>query len=339
MGQEELLTAADAYNKAQDIVEGREAIAAKIEKAAAEGKFSVVGMPAPVVIDELRAKGYSCDDMTNFGKIQGYVISWKNGLTENIGSYEAGDNNFSDPDKQIVLNGTIPAKAKVNATGKAVTLKTLKADSSLITATATENVEITGSTIAGTYSDSNAMVIIHADKEVNIKNNTFSANGYNSIEIGLKSGYAEKITIANCDFSSTCSNNAINIFATADNCVVNIENCHFAKVSNMLRISNQTNVHCTINIKDCVVDAWETEEVEYTGAVLCQDSTTKGEGNLFGDGKIKINFFNLTGPNGVVKGVLPEDVCGTKNEKQLVYVYTDKVEEYAANVYPVVKVI
>ena len=339
--EETLLTAAEAFAVSQDIVEGRAAIKAKIEKAAAEGKFSVVGFPAPVVIDELRAKGYSVDDMTNFGKIQGYEISWKNGLVENIGSYEDGENTFADETKELVLTGTIPAQAKVIAKGKAVTLKGVKVEAAVINATAAEDFEMTGATITGVYdkaSQGNAMASVHADGKVEIKNTTFEATGYNGIEIGLTTGLAKEVNISNCEFKGKVSNNAISIFGTADDAVVNIENCRFEEVSNVLRISNRTNVKCTINFINCVVDKWETGA--YAGCVLCQDYTgnPKGADNLFGDGKIKINFFNLTGPNGVIKGKMAEDVCATADENQLVYVYTDKVEEYEASKYPVVKV-
>ena len=339
MADEEMITAEAAFNKAKDVVEGRTAIIEKIEKASAEGKFQVIGFPAEEVIAELRAKGYSVDDMTNFGKIQGYVISWKNGLVENIGAFEEGENNFNEPTKELVLSGNIPAQAKVNATGKSVKLQSAKAEAAVIKAVGAENVAINNTVISGAYNkgtQGNAMVIVQAAEKVEVKNTKFSASGYNAIEVSLSGDVAKEINIKNCDFDGTCSNNAISIFGTADGAIINIENCHFAKVSNVLRISNKTNVRCTINIKDCVVDEWETGE--YAGCVICQDYTTKGADNLFGDGKIKLNFFNLTGPNGVIKGKMAEEVCATGDENQLVYVYTTKVEEYDAKKYPVIKV-
>ena len=338
--EETLLTAAEAFAVSQDIVEGRAAIKAKIEKAVAEGKFSVVGFPAPVVIDELRAKGYSVDDMTNFGKIQGYEISWKSGLVENIGSFEDGDNVFTDETKELVLSGNVPEGAKVTATGKSVALKTLKANKAVINANATENVEVSSLEVTGAFdkdTQGNSMMNIKADGEVVIKNAKFEATGYNGIEIGLSKGVAKKVTIANCDFAGKFSNNAISIFAVADGAVINIENCHFEQVSNILRLSNRTNSNMTINIMNCSCDKWETGA--YAGAVICQEYPMNAVENMFGDGKIKINFFNFKGPDGkVFTGKMPEEVCATADENQLLYVYTNKVEEYEASKYPVVKI-
>ena len=339
MADEEMITAEEAFNKSKDVVEGRAAIAAKIEKATAEGKFQVIGFPAPAVIDELRAKGYSVDDMTNFGKIQGYVISWKNGLVENIGTFEEGENTFNEPTKEIVLTGSVPAQAKVKATGKSVKLQSLKIEAAVVNTVANDNVAINNGELSGAYnkgSQGNAMITAQAAEKVEIKNTKFGATGYNAIEIGMNSRPKE-VTIAHCDFSGACSNNAISVHDTADNAIINIEDCHFADVSNVLRISNKSGARLTINIKNCTVDKWETGE--YAGCVICQDFTTGGAANLFGDGKVKINFFNLTGPNGVFKNKMAEDVCATGDENQLVYVYTNKVEAFDQAKYPVIKVL
>ena len=336
----EIETAADAFKASKDVEEGRVAIAKKIAAAEAAGKYYTIGFPASAVIDELRAKGYDVDDMMNFGKIQGYKISWKNGLVENIGTFEEGENNFVDEEKQLVLTGTVPAGAKVNAQGKGVKVNNLKAEASVVTAKAAENVEISGSEISGTYdkgTQGNSMMNIKADGEVVIKNTKFDATGYNGIEIGLSTGVAKKVTISNCDFAGKFSNNAISIFAFADGAVINIENCHFEEVSNILRLSNRTNSNCTINFKNCTCDKWETGG--YAGAVICQEYPSGVSDNMFGDGKIKINFFNLIGPDGKkFTGKMPEEVCATADENQLVYVYTNKVEEYDASKYPVVKI-
>lgn len=335
----EIVSADIAYNSSLNVVEGRDEIAKKINLAIKKGYFKVVGFPAPEVIDELRAKGYSVDDMTNFGKIQGYEISWKDGLVDNVGSFEEGENNISEPDKRVVLTGAVPAQAKVNAEGKSVKMQLLKAEAAVINAKAAENVEVSGAEITGTFNkgtQGNSMMNIRGDGDIVIKNTKFDATGYNGVEIGLSTGVAKKVTISNCDFSGKFTNNAISVFAIADGGIIDIENCHFEEVSNILRFSNRTNAKCTINFKNCTCDKWE--EGEYAGAVICQEYP-EGVENMFGDGKVKINFFNFVGPDGKsFVGKNAEEICATADENQLLYVYTTKVEEYDANKYPVIKI-
>ena len=201
-------------------------------------------------------------------------------------------------------------------------------------------------------STGNTVTSIQNSKYVNIKNCTMlsDSNCYNAIEIGLNGEVlAKSILIDNCVFDGSCSNNAISIFGTENNVVININNCEFNNVSNVLRLSNRTNANnITINITNCKCNSWVTSPIEYTGMILCQDYTSTSasavkENNLFAPSKITINICNFILPNGQ-KLSMPEnmsDICGSKNDNQILYVYADKegYVDYDSLRYPTVNII
>lgn len=169
---------------------------------------------------------------------------------------------------------------------------------------ATEDVELDTVTFSGDFpkATSNAIASINGGSSVTLSNVTFDSTvtGYNAIEIGLSATELPKyINIKDCNFDCTFSNNAILIFGTADNAVVNIENCHFGTLSNCLRLSNKSNAkNVVVNVTNCSVDQWDTNP-SWEGFLICEDYTSKSaekeqENNLFGDGKITVNFTNLT---------------------------------------------
>ena len=237
-------------------------------------------------------------------------------------------------DKKLIitdanLNDTVSNVWNMN--GKAVVLNESTAENVTIKATSSGEVVLTNDTMAGTLpkSVSNAMLSINTDDEVVIKDCNIGQNGYNCIEIGLNNTAPKKVTIKNCNFTGALSNNAISIFATADNAVVNIENCNFSSVSNVLRLSNRTNATgVKINFTNCTWDHLE-DDPEYKAVVICQDYTSASqaetiEANRFGGNKIEINFNNCTGEDGNII-TLPEDSswAGT-GEGRLIYVFANK---------------
>ena len=139
--------------------------------------------------------------------------------------------------------------------------------------------------------------------------------------------------IKDCDFTGTMSNNAISIFALADNAVVNIENCHFASVSNVFRWSNRTNATgVTFNIKNCTWDSLEPSE-KYRSVFLLQDYTSADAdavytNDRFNSTKLTINFIDCVGTDGeLIKlgdNETAADRFGTGDGK-LVYLYADKI--------------
>lgn len=190
--------------------------------------------------------------------------------------------------------------------------------------TATEEVELDSVTFSGDFpkATSNAIATINGGSTVTLTNVKFddTVTGYNAIEIGLSTNELPKnINIKDCNFDCTFSNNAILIFGTADNAVINIENCHFGTLSNCLRLSNKSNAkNVVVNITNCTVDQWDTNPV-WEGFLLCEDYTSKSiekeqENNLFGDGKITINFNNL-----VYQGNKIMD----ETSQRVTYVYND----------------
>lgn len=184
-------------------------------------------------------------------------------------------------------------------------------------------------------STSNTVFSINEASTVNIANSTFNTSAYNMIEVGLSSSnHPNEVTISDCNFDTT-SNNAINVFSFADNAVLNIKNCHFNQVSNMLRISNMTSATgITINIENCTIDKWETGE--YAGMVLLQEHPT-GASSF---SNITINIKNVTGPNGLITAPSSfADICGTKDNNQIVYVYADnEIKSYNPIIYPTINI-
>lgn len=259
---------------------------------------------------------------------------------------------LNDSAKDYILNGD--ATSTLTVTGKSVTVADATVSSDARVKIVAGDVEIKGTEFSGEFpkSTSNAVVSLNSAEYVTIKDTTFdsTSSAYNAIEIGLTSTATtlpKSVLIENCKFEGDLSNNAILIFATQDNAVINLNNCTFENVSNPLRISNRTNAkNVTINVTNCTVNKWETR-APYQGFLLCQDYTsTTAENaetnNLFGGNKITVNFINLVGPNGKV--TTPSDistVCGSADENQIVYVYRDKggIVAYDANKFPVVNIL
>ena len=189
---------------------------------------------------------------------------------------------------------------------------------------AEDDVEIENLTFSGDFpkATSNAIASINGGSSVTIKGVTYDSTveGYNALEIGLSAAECPKyINIEDCNFEGTMSNNAILIFGTADNAVVNIKNCKFGTLSNVLRLSNKLNSNnVVVNVTDCSVQQWDTNPI-WAGFLICEDYTSKSvekeqENNLFGDGKITVNFTNL----------YYKDTKVTDEEKfRVTYVYND----------------
>lgn len=189
---------------------------------------------------------------------------------------------------------------------------------------ATEDVEMENVTFSGDFpkATANAIAKINGGSAVSLNNVTFDSGvtGYNAIEIGLNATSGPKyIDIQNCNFNGTLTNNAILIFGTADNAVINIKNCHFGTLSNCLRLSNKFNAkNVVVNVTDCSVDQWDTS-TDWEGFLICEDYTSSSDelaklNNLFGDGKITVKFTNLTH-----KGVKVTD----ESAGRVTYVYYD----------------
>ena len=224
------------------------------------------------------------------------------------------------PDQDVSFNAT------VNGTVGTITAKSIQStnasiQSGRLAATATNDVSIKNLSTSGDLAKStaNAGLSVNTNEYVTITGADWQQTGYNGIEVGLSSA-PKSVLIDSVDFKSAMSNNAISIFSWQENAVITISNCHFANVSNPLRLSNRDNKPCTVNIVNCTCDQWVAGE--YAGFICMQDYTSSSaqaaqEANQFG--KLTINFVNCSGPDGRIVGNAQQLA-----ENHIIYVYTDQ---------------
>ncbi len=213
--------------------------------------------------------------------------------------------------------------------------------------------ELNNLTLSGSWSKNvggNTMVTLNNAQNVTVSNVGIDrTGGYNAVEIGLDGkGTVKSVVIDGLEISSSLSNNGINIFSFEDNANIIIKNCHFAEVSNPIRISNMTYAkNVNITIQDCTFDSWESNTAAYAGVILLQDHTSASteefnEKNPFATFNITID--NVTGPYGKIgSGQTMEDICASQIvDKQLVYMYVDKATPtlipYASDKYPTITI-
>ena len=248
----------------------------------------------------------------------------------NIEVVDGTDASLNDTTKDYVVVGDIAQTSSITA--KSVTIKNSSISDNARLSINAGDVEVKGLAISGDFPKAqggNAVVKINESDYIVFRDMTFNSNDvYNGIEIGLNSSKLPKyVLFDNCKFEGTFTNNPIIVFGTADDAIINIQNCSFDKVSNILRLSNKANTKCVVNISNCSVNQLDTNP-EYTGAILCQDYTSKGEevaNNLFSPEKITINFknFNVAGK----ELVMPTNVQDLfEGPDKMVYLYNDTEE-------------
>ena len=240
------------------------------------------------------------------------------------------DASLNDTTKDYVVVGDIAQTSSITA--KSVTIKNSSISDNARLSINAGDVEVKGLAISGDFPKAqggNAVVKINESDYIVFRDMTFNSNDvYNSIEIGLNSSKLPKyVLFDNCKFEGTFTNNPIIVFGTADDAIINIQNCSFDKVSNILRLSNKANTKCVVNISNCSVNQLDTNP-EYTGAILCQDYTSKGEevaNNLFSPEKITINFKNFNVADKEL--VMPTNVQDLfEGPDKMVYLYNDTEE-------------
>lgn len=252
---------------------------------------------------------------------------------------------MADAKKDYIISGNINTTA--NISGKSIELNNVSITNDARLKLNANDIEIRDLNLNGDFpkANGNSVIQINNAEFILFKDMVFDSNNiYNGIEIGLSKTATQQvknIIFENCKFKGKFANNAILIFATENNSVITLNNCHFDKVSNALRISNKTNSkNVVININNCTIDGWDSNP-EYQGFIIFEDYTNKTEedvntNNLFAPEKIKVNINNLVYQG---KKLVPTDmasVCGTANKNQIIYVYADAIGliAYDLNKYP-----
>jgi hypothetical protein len=256
----------------------------------------------------------------------------------------SADANYNQPDADLVITGGDQAiTEKTDIVAKSISLNQATAENAVLSAVASSgSISMQNFSNSGDLpkSTSNAAVKLNSNDTVIINKSNFSQTGYNSIEIGLNNTAPKSISIDGLDFTAPLSNNAILIFAHAKDAVINISNCHFADVSNALRLSNRLNVPATVNIVNCTVDKWDSRD-KWAGFLIMEDYTSNTAEDAIAAKRftnLTINFVNVKGPGG--KLIKPDDIasiCGTSNAMQAIYVYhdaDDEVKPYSSGLYP-----
>lgn len=265
-------------------------------------------------------------------------------------SVDGSAGELKDSSKDYIVSGSINENAEI--VGKSISLKSIKVSDNARLKLNAGDVEAKDLNISGSFPKANGNTVISVNNAefIVFKDMVFDASEvYNGIEIGLASNSVlpKNILFDNCKFQGEFSNNAILVFGTQDNAIITLNNCYFEKISNALRLSNKSNASgVVVNINNCTVDQWETR-APWQGFLICEDYTNKTEeevnaNNLFGDGKITVNFNNLVHAGVKINPADPASVCGTKNESQVVMVCQDAVAgpegclSYDAAKFPVV---
>lgn len=248
-------------------------------------------------------------------------------------SVDGSAGELKDSSKDYIVSGSINENAEI--VGKSISLESIKVSDNARLKLNAGDVEAKDLNISGSFPKANGNTVISVNNAefIVFKDMVFDASEvYNGIEIGLASNSVlpKNILFDNCKFQGEFSNNAILVFGTQDNAIITLNNCYFEKISNALRLSNMSNASgVVVNINNCTVDQWDTR-APWQGFLICEDYTNKTEeevnaNNLFGDGKITVNFNNLVHAGVKINPADPASVCGTKNESQVVMVCQDAV--------------
>lgn len=304
------------------------ALDTKLDTSVANATYAIKTDVDQLKLEDINQDGINTSVLSRLSSLEEQVDQLKKTNIEVV-AVTSSDTDISKTDKDIVLTTTEPITVPTTIVGKSIEFKSLDMNSSLIKATANDgdiilsNVQTTGIL---DKSISNTAFAINTNDYVRITQANIQQSGYNCIEIGLNDTEPKNIMIDGIDFGGTLSNNVITVFATADNAVLTISNCHVSKCSNFLRLSNRTNHKLTVNIVNCTIDSWETTPT-WAGMICLQDYTSESnqsalEAKLFASEKITINITNVTGPNGkIISTDNLSDILGSQiADKQIAYV-------------------
>lgn len=299
------------------------------------------------VDNKIQSRSYATEEYVSESIANSALISMLtdrlNALEDSVSSLKKTDIEIVTPQsgqpiqvtqsKDAIISGDIDTTSDIKAKSVSFSNVSITNNARLKTSTTKSgDVDIKSMKVTGDFpkSDGNAVISINDSGYVTIKDTVVNANLYNCIEIGLDgTELPSGVLIENCRFEGTFANNAISIFGTKDNAVININNCYFENVSNCIRLSNRTNSKCTVNISNCKCDHWDTNQL-WSGMLICQDYTSKSKeecesNDLFSKSKITINISNFTKPDGskLKSNSNLSSICGTANSNQVFYLWNE----------------
>lgn len=299
------------------------------------------------VDNKIQSRSYATEEYVSESIANSALISMLtdrlNALEDSVSSLKKTDIEIVTPQsgqpiqvtqsKDAIISGDIDTTSDIKAKSVSFNNVSITNNARLKTSTTKSgDVDIKSMKVTGDFpkSDGNAVISINDSGYVTIKDTVVNANLYNCIEIGLDgTELPSGVLIENCRFEGTFANNAISIFGTKDNAVININNCYFENVSNCIRLSNRTNSKCTVNISNCKCDHWDTNPL-WSGMLICQDYTSKSKeecesNDLFSKSKITINISNFTKPDGskLKSNSNLSSICGTANSNQVFYLWNE----------------
>ena len=306
-----------------------------------------------VLVDELRKvhalpskeqsdsdKEQSAADLTaiesRLAMLESKVDAMRKTNVEPVAAEEGTPIAANDASKDFVIAGETTQTA--NIVGKSVEMKDLSVslpasapltDGNALLIKASEDVDIKGSSLEMDKSTSSNCVMVTNATSMTVKDTAFSGNTYNTIMTGQKcDSFLKNMVVDNCDFGENCEHINIWFAGYQDDATLTISNCHFKGGEQFLCISDfaGTDNHLTVNIVNCAIDQYEKDGTEYEGIILL-DARNVNVGefeskNPFGDGKVTINFNNVT----VAGEKLTADkfVMGNGGAGQMLYIYKAK---------------
>ena len=181
------------------------------------------------------------------------------------------------PDKIVTITTPEPITKQTEVVAKQAIFDDPKIADAAVAVVA-DKISLQKGTVSGNIdkkTQGNAAIRLDGKKSVSvlIDGLVFDATAYNAIEVGLKS-LPTSVIIRNVVFDKTLANNAISVFGMQEGGTILIENCTFKDVSNCIRLSNKTNTHYSVIIRNCSCDKHDNQS-DYAGIICMEDYTSK----------------------------------------------------------------
>lgn len=240
------------------------------------------------------------------------------------------DTPINAPDKIVTVTTPTPITAKTEIVAKQAIIDDPKISDASVAVVA-DKISIQKGTVTGNIdkkTQGNGAIRLNGKKNVSviIDGLVFDATAYNGIEVGLNS-LPTSVIIRNVVFDKPLANNAISIFGMQEGGTILIENCKFKEVSNCIRLSNKTNTHYSVIVRNCSCDKHDNAS-DYAGIICMEDYTSKSAEDAnankqFSLINIEIEDFTDFGEKLVQNEKLGLAYGIADKDKQAYYVYYD----------------